>query len=498
MPQPSQIRPSASVAVSGSAVAGDDGRRLGRLALGGIAGALGLILVTAVAGPSAAVVPLPPGWFPVSANLRPSPWLVWGLLAAAVVLSVAATATAWAALRRGWAPSPGRLLAGGLLAVALLAIAAPVAGADVLSYAAYGRIAGRGMDAYSVRPDSLPADPFARAVEDPWRSTPSVYGPLATAEQSLVVRAAGGSVRTAVVLLDFVNGIAFGGAACLLFLLAGDDEGRRRRAVLAFGLNPVLLFVVVGGGHLDALVALAVVAALALWRRSPLWSGLVGGAGVLIKLTAGLPLAGWAWLAGWSRRWTRAARLLAGAGLIAAGGYAVVGLHALNQARRASSFVSVGTPWRPIRWALQAVVGHHTASLALSVGAAALTAGLAARLARSLPAEDGDVARAARAGLVLALAWTLAAPYVLAWYDAVPWALLALLPRSRYHKILLAHTGMLALAYLPGRVVALPDGLAGLTTGLRSGVTPLVLAALVVAALWPNPARRSNPSGRGG
>jgi hypothetical protein len=383
-----------------------------------------------------------------------------------------------------------------LLAVALLAIAAPVAGADVLSYAAYGRIAGRGLDVYSVRPDSLPADPFSRAVEDPWRSTPSVYGPLATAEQSLIVRAAGGSVRTAVGLLDLVNGIAFGGAACLLFLLAGE-EARRRRAVLAFGLNPLLLFVVVSGGHLDALVALVVVAALALWGRSPWWSGVLGGAGVLIKLTAGLPLAGWAWLAGWSRRWTRGARLLAGAGLVAAGGYAVVGLHALNPARRASSFVSVGTPWRPIRWALQAVVGHHTASLALSVGAAALTAGLAARLARSLPAEDGDVARAARAGLVLALAWTLAAPYVLAWYDAVPWALLALLPRSRYHKILLAHTGMLALAYLPGRVVALPDGLAGLTAGLRSGVTPAVLAALVVTALLPTPAARSIQSGRG-
>ena len=180
-----------------------------------------------------------------------------------------------------------------------------------------------------------------------------------------------------------------------------------------------------------------------------------------------------------------------------AAGYATVGLHALSQARRASSFVSVGTPWRPVRAALQSLAGHHAASLAVSAGAAAVIIWLAATLARSLPAVDGEdgPAAAARAGLVLALAWTLAAPYVLGWYDAVPWALLALVPASRYDKILLAHTGMLALAYLPGRVVALPPLLAAATTVLRSGVSPAVLGALLITALLPaRPARRAHPS----
>jgi hypothetical protein len=99
------------------------------------------------------------------------------------------------------------------------------------------------------------------------------------------------------------------------------------------------------------------------------------------------------------------------------------------------------------------------------------------------------VAELARAGLVVALAWTLAAPYVLAWYDAVPWALAALQPVSRYHRILLAHTGMLALAYLPGRVVALPPGLGGATTVLRSAVSPLVLGVLLIAAFTGSPQR---------
>ncbi len=459
--------------------------------------ALGLVAVTGLLGPSAAVVPLPSGAFPLGASLHPSAWAVTMLLGLAVTLSVVATAAGWSALRQGWAPSPARLLLAGLVAAGVLALVPPVGGADVLSYAAYGHIAGQGFDVYTVRPSSL-TDPFARSVEDPWRSTPSVYGPLATAEQAAIVRVASGNLRLAVGLLDLVNAAAFALAGWLLFLLAGPDDGRRRRAVLAFGLNPMLLFAVVSGGHIDALAVLAVVGALALLRRSPWWAGIAGGAAVLVKLTAGLPLAGWAWLLG--RPWRepggglrKATTLAAGAVGAVGAGYLGFGLHALAQARKASNFVSVGTPWRPVRSVLQAVAGHGVASLLVSVGSLGLAVLLVARLARDLP-ETGDadpVAAAARAGLVVALAWTLATPYVLAWYDALPWALLALLPPSRHHRILLAHTGMLAFAYLPGRVVALPPILAGATTGLRSAVSPLVLGLLVIAALVP---ARSRPA----
>ena len=485
-----------------------DGTRLGRLAVAAAAVALGLVALTGALGPSAAVVPLPPGPFPVGASLHPSAWLVTVLPGAAVALSVAATATGWAALRRAWAPSPTRLLAAGIVAAGLLAAVPPVGGADVLSYAAYGHIADQGRDPYAVRPSSL-TDPFARAVEDPWRSTPSVYGPLATAEQALVVRLSGGNLRVAVGLLDVVNAAAFAAAGWMAFILAGADDDRRRRAALAFGGNPVLLFAVVAGGHVDALAVVAVVGALALLRRRPgagsswdkegpgspwgreWWAGIVAGAGVLVKLTAGLPVAGWAWLLERSGRRRQAIAVVTGAVAASTAGYLGTGLHALAQARRASSFVSVGTPWRPIRSVLQAIAGHGVAGSVVAAGSLAVTVLLAVRLARGLPEVDpaDRVAEAARAGLVVALAWTLAAPYVLAWYDAVPWALAALQPASRYHRVLLAHTGMLALAYLPGRVVALPPVLAGATTVLRSAVSPLVLGVLLVVAVTGSPQR---------
>jgi glycosyl transferase family 87 len=466
----------------------------GRPAMAAAGGAFGLVLVTAALGPSAAEVGLPGRFFfPLAGSLHPSPWLVTGLLAAAVLLSVASTAMGLAALRNGWSPSARRMLIAGMVAVGVLAIVPPVASADVLSYTAYGRIAALGLDPYSVRPDRFAADPIIGAVEDPWRSTPSIYGPLAVAEQAAVARVAGADLRAAVWMLGLVNAVAFAAAGWILYRLAGragpaeDEQDRRRRAVLMFALNPVLVLVVVAGGHIDALVVAAVVAALALAKRSPVWAGAAAGAGALVKLTAALPLAGWAWL---SRRFPgRVARLAAGAGLVFAAGYAAAGIHAFNQARQASRFVSVGTPWRPVRALLLIAVNHNTATAIVQAGAVLLALALMRSLDRDFPApvaeEEYDLARA---GLIPVLAWALAAPYTLGWYDVVPWALLALLPPSRYDKILLAHTGMLAIAYLPGRTVALPAALKWATTILRSAVSPAVLLILLVLVLRP-PAR---------
>src|SRR6185295_7784290 len=94
-------------------------------------------------------------------------------------------------------------------------------------------------------------------------------------------------------------------------------------------------------------------------------------------------------------------------------------------------------------------------------------------------------ARAAWAFVVLAVGWILAAPYALPWYDALAWAPLALLAPSFLDVVLLARLAVLALAYVPGRVVELTPAVERVTLGFRRDVAPwLVLAAVVALVVW--------------
>lgn len=459
---------------------------LGRLATGTGVVAIALMLLTAVLGPSAAEVPLPPGRWPVAFSLHPSPWVVTGLSLAAVLCSGAAVLAALTALERGWAPNPRVLLIGAFVAVGLLVAVPPIGSADVLDYAAYGHAVDRGIDPYRVPPRAMVGDPFANAVEAPWRGVTSAYGPVATAEQNAVVELSGDHQRMAVALLDLVHGLAFALSAWLLYRLARTDGGRRR-AVLLFGLNPLLLYAVVAGGHIDSLAILGIAAAYALLRRSPLLAGLAGGVALLVKLTGALPLAAWAVALRRSPR--RVAALAAGAACVFGAGYAIVGFSAFGQARRASRYASPATPWRAVR-TIHVLVGDHAAATLVSVGAAMLGLVVIAVLHRHLPVDlvVGDTPGLARAALAWTLGWVLTAPYVLSWYDLLPWVFITLVAASRYDKVLLLHTATLAAVYIPGRAsqaVHMPHALLVLTNGARFGVAPVIGACLIVVAVRP-------------
>jgi hypothetical protein len=86
--------------------------------------------------------------------------------------------------------------------------------------------------------------------------------------------------------------------------------------------------------------------------------------------------------------------------------------------------------------------------------------------------------------VALTTAYVFAAPYALPWYDALPWALLPLVAASWRDWLLLAHTTVLSLAYVPGRdAVPLHGALHTVTNGMRSTVAPVVLACVVVAVV---------------
>ena len=103
------------------------------------------------------------------------------------------------------------------------------------------------------------------------------------------------------------------------------------------------------------------------------------------------------------------------------------------------------------------------------------------------------------ATFVLATAYAVAAPYALPWYDVLTWAALPLMLATALDGILLARLAVMAMAYVPGRVVAMSPGVESLTLGFRKVVGPLaawlVLLAIaqVVRHAWSRVPRRSLP-----
>ena len=500
--------------------------RIGRSGLVGIGLSTACFLVTALLGPSA-MEPDLAGTGPAFAlAAQPAPHLVIGLVAAGVLLAGLGLGLCLRAVHRGWRPAPRPLLIAGLLVTAAFAFLPPIGSADHLNYAAYGRMVVTGHDPYTTRAVDLPADPIAQAVQE-WRTAPSVYGPIATGQQALASWIGGESVRLTVFVLSLTGALTFALVGLVLY-----RYGDPLRSVLFWTLNPLMLFHLVAGAHNDTLAVAVAVLALAVFTgpaggregagivRSDgsvgvlraLATGALVGAGAAIKLPAALVGGGPAWVLLRKRAFAPLAALVSGAAGTALLLYLPAGLHAFDQVRRASNSVSFATPWHLVDAALG--VNRHRAII--QIGSLLLLVTLTVLLTRALPSAATPVLKACeraskepanrRAALrlgqetqpahqpsrfaarpvstALVLAWLFAAPYALPWYDGLGWAVLALLPWSRFDWLLPARTVALSLAYLPARapdVIKLPDDLSWLFTVVRPVIIPWVLTAVLIA-----------------
>jgi hypothetical protein len=95
----------------------------------------------------------------------------------------------------------------------------------------------------------------------------------------------------------------------------------------------------------------------------------------------------------------------------------------------------------------------------------------------------------------------LGAPYALPWYDVLTWATLPLMLGTALDGILLASLTVMAMAYVPGRVVALGSDVESLTLGFRKIAGPLAawLVWLAVAGVARRgSSRRVRPPSRPG
>jgi hypothetical protein len=497
--------------------------------------------VTAALGPSLFEPALPgrAGQPPWSLTAHPSAYLVVALSGAAIIAATTGITFILSANKHGWLIPAAPLLLAGIAGALLLAFLPPIGSSDHLSYAAYGRMAVTGHNPYTTTPAMLArlGDPVARAVQD-WRHSPSVYGSLAVAVQALAATIGGTSVRLIVFVLSLVNVAAFAGTGLILHRLGRGDQNRQFRSAVLWTANPMLLLVLVAGAHIDSQAIVFGTAAVALavsglrftgdrLARQVVIAAVAGaliGLGFAVKVTTALIGAGIA--LGLVLTWSRAGRpgqpgqprrpgqpgrlaaVLGGlaAGFAAAAGVALIpwGTAMFGPAVRGGSYTSIGSPWRAVRSGLRLIIGESAAENVVKAGALLLAVVLLAMLVRYVARTSGELActksaaspaspssaevPAAQvlipaAAFAFVFAWLLAWPYVLPWYDGLGWALLALLPASRFDWLMLARTAALAIGYLPARGIPLPAGLGWLETVVRTVVTPVALLTIVIVTI---------------
>jgi hypothetical protein len=458
----------------------------GRLGLAASAASIALTFTIALLGPSVMEPALPgPGAQPPwSLDTAPSPYLMIALTAVALAAGAVGLGLTIGASRRGWCVPPRLILAAGIIVAVALALVPPFGSSDHLSYAAYGRMVITGHNPYTTTPAALAqlGDPVARAVQD-WRTSPSVYGSLATGGQALASWIGGTSVRLTVFVLSLLNVTAFAVTGLLLHRLARGDRARQLRAALLWAFNPLLLQELIAGAHVDSQAIVFCIGALAVFGLSffngngvagpgrqlvaAAAAGALIGLGFAVKLTMALAGAGLAlacvlaWRAqrqqpqqqppdsgreplGQPRDGRReVGRLLGGlAGgftVVAVASVAVWGPSALRPALHAGSYVSIGSPWRVVRTVLRLVVGEGTAEDLVKAASVVAGAALLVLLVRAIRRPDpatgtvpavpvipaGSGRAVARSvvppGLAPAMVLAVAFAWLLAWPYVLPW-----------------------------------------------------------------------------
>jgi hypothetical protein len=349
---------------------------------------------------------------------------------------------------RGWRPSPRKLLYVGTAVVAVVANLAPVGSSDTASYAAYGRIAELGGDPYVTTPVQLGGS-YAHLVSNSWLRTPSVYGPVATWIQAAAAQIGGHRPWVTIWLLMLANGAAFLATGYILTRIADDPV----RAGLMWVANPLLIVLLVAGGHLDTLVATLTVCAVHWARRAfrprdDVIVGLCTGLAGSVKISAALLVPALLWPLVRERAWRRAALQASVCAGVLLATYSWYGLHALAPLSTASHLVSIPSVWAAVQQVGHACLGPAATATAINASWPVLTVALGWLIHRKTSPSPAPLTTAAP--FALAFAWILLAPWSMPWYTAMIWALAALLPRGPMVRWLILTTAMLTLCHNSG------------------------------------------------
>ena len=480
-----------------------------RLAFVGAASLLlsvGLMVMVGLCGPSV-VVPLFPaaaGWPPYFVPVRLSDVAVTGLAWLAVGIGGLGLVAALLAARRGWRPSPRGLLIGCVLAVLALMLVPPMGSTDMLDYAMYGRMATLGHSPYLMTPAQLTAtgDPVARYGPISWRNAHSVYGPLGTFSEQAASYLAGPSMAKTLFWLKVWNALAFLAVALALDRLLRSEAAARVRAHLLWSVNPLMLWAVLAGGHIDGLAMAAGFLGLLCVRRlgaaRGLAAGVLIGAAIAIKAPFALFLLGPAWAARRSPRTLAAAAV--GAVAVVLPCYLLAGrAAAVAVVLRGAGAADLYQPWQLLT---RALVMHNAVTFTNVLGLCGFVV-LAPVLLWRLPAGPESAAGLAftRPVLAVSLAWLVCTPQQRPWYDAMIFPLLALMPATRLDWIVVFRAMAAAVAEIPGvrnRAGLHPHWLGYLVKVTVHDIVPVTLAAVIAALVWLCVTGRWGPGARAG
>jgi hypothetical protein len=345
---------------------------------------------------------------------------------------------------QGWRPDPRRLLLASAGIIAVLVSFTPAGSSDTASYAAYGRIASQGGNPYTTSPHAWGEYAYTFAVGRVWKTTTSVYGPVATVIQSFAAKIGGANAATTIWVLMIFNGLVFIGVGFLLLKTSDDPV----RATLFWGANPVLIQQLVSGGHLDTFVAAAAICSIQVARHvSGRWGDVL--IGVLIGLACGVKInavligIGLAWPLLRRHEWMRTARIASVSLVTVALEYSFYGFKSLKPLLGASKLVSLPSPWRLFQ-ALAETLGlsqSATATVISSLWPIAMIV-VAWLIYRRI---SSDQPREVVAPFALTFSWILVAPWVFPWYTAIAWVALTQVPRNRMTRWLALVTVLLAI-----------------------------------------------------
>jgi hypothetical protein len=225
-----------------------------RFALFGIVGATALTLLAGFLGPSAVTLTLGPResylppWYLPAGLVKPNEWFVSLLIWAAIILGALGLWVGLRALADGWKPKFKKLFALGAVLSLLTICVPPMTSADVLMYAAYGRLQAIGRDPYDITAAEVfrgQFDPVLRWTERPWQDTPSVYGPITSWTQLTANKLGGENMHDIVFWLQLFSVVPFILACAGVVLLAHGDTRRQGRVALLTIANPLLIWAVV-------------------------------------------------------------------------------------------------------------------------------------------------------------------------------------------------------------------------------------------------------------